>query len=43
MNKVVSLAILAGGILLTIFGVAASKSFSSDAAYDLGKSRLIQS
>lgn len=30
MNRAVSLAILAGGILLTIFGVAASKSFSSD-------------
>lgn len=30
MNKVVSLAILAGGILLIIFGVSASKSFSSD-------------
>ncbi len=30
MNKAVSLAILAGGILLIIFGVSASKSFSSD-------------
>ena len=30
MNRAVSLAILAGGILLTIFGVAASESFSSD-------------
>jgi hypothetical protein len=30
MNKVVSLAILAGGILLMVYGVAASKSFSSD-------------
>ena len=30
MNKVVSLAILAGGILLAVFGVAALKSFSSD-------------
>jgi hypothetical protein len=30
MNKVVSLAILAGGIVLVIYGVAASKSFSSD-------------
>jgi hypothetical protein len=30
MNSAVSLAILAGGILLMIFGVAASKSFSSD-------------
>ena len=30
MNKVVSLAILAGGILLVIFGVSATKSFSSD-------------
>jgi hypothetical protein len=30
MNKVVSLAILAGGILLMGYGVAASKSFSSD-------------
>ena len=30
MNKGVSLAILGGGILLIIFGVSASKSFSSD-------------
>ncbi len=30
MNKAVSLAILAGGILLTVYGVAASKSFNSD-------------
>lgn len=30
MNKVVSLAILAGGILLIIFGISATKSFSSD-------------
>ena len=30
MNRAVSLAILDGGILLAIFGVAASKSFSSD-------------
>ena len=30
MNKVVSLAILAGGILLIILGVSATKSFSSD-------------
>ncbi len=30
MNKVVSLAILVGGILLIIFGVSATKSFSSD-------------
>jgi Protein of unknown function (DUF3185) len=30
MNRAVSLAILAGGIFLTIYGVAASKSFSSD-------------
>jgi hypothetical protein len=30
MNKVVSLTILAGGILLIIFGISASKSFSSD-------------
>jgi len=30
MNRAVSRAILAGGILLTIFGAAASKSFSSD-------------
>ena len=30
MNKAVSLALLAGGILLLIFGVSATKSFSSD-------------
>jgi len=30
MNKAVILAILAGGIVLVIYGVAASKSFSSD-------------
>jgi len=30
MNKAVSLAILAGGIVLVIYGVAASKSFNSD-------------
>jgi hypothetical protein len=30
MNKAVSLVILAGGILLTIYGAAASNSFSSD-------------
>jgi hypothetical protein len=30
MNKPISLAILAGGIVLVIYGVAASKSFSSD-------------
>jgi amino acid permease len=30
MNKTISLAILAGGIVLVIYGVAASKSFSSD-------------
>jgi hypothetical protein len=30
MNKTVSLAILAGGILLLIFGVSASESLSSD-------------
>ena len=30
MNRVVSLAILAGGVLLTIYGAAASNSFSSD-------------
>jgi hypothetical protein len=30
MNKVISLAILAGGIVLVIYGVSASKSFSSD-------------
>ena len=30
MNKTISLVILAAGILLTIFGIAASGSFSSD-------------
>jgi len=30
MNKPVSLALLAGGIVLIIFGVSASQSFSSD-------------
>ena len=30
MNKAVSLALLAGGILLLIFGVSATRSFSSD-------------
>jgi hypothetical protein len=30
MNKAVSLVIIAGGILLTIYGVAASNSLSSD-------------
>jgi len=30
MNKIISLAILAGGIVLVISGVAATKSFSSD-------------
>jgi hypothetical protein len=30
MNKLVSLAILAGGIVLVVYGVSASKSFSSD-------------
>ena len=30
MNRAVSLAILAGGVLLTIYGAAASNSFSSD-------------
>jgi len=30
MNKTISLAILAGGIVLVTYGVAASKSFSSD-------------
>ncbi|MGD0597629.1 MAG: DUF3185 family protein [Sedimentisphaerales bacterium] len=30
MNKVVSLVILAAGIVLVVFGVAATKSFSSD-------------
>ena len=30
MNKAIMLAILAGGIVLVIHGIAASKSFSSD-------------
>ena len=30
MNKLVSLAILAIGVILVVYGVAASKSFSSD-------------
>ncbi len=30
MDKTISLALLAGGILLVIFGVSASNSFSSD-------------
>jgi uncharacterized membrane protein YidH (DUF202 family) len=30
MNKLTSLAILAGGIVLVVFGVSATKSFSSD-------------
>ena len=30
MNKAVSLAIFAAGIVLVVFGVAATKSFSSD-------------
>jgi uncharacterized membrane protein YidH (DUF202 family) len=30
MNRIISLAILAGGIVLVVFGVAATKSFSSD-------------
>ncbi len=30
MLKVVSLAILAGGIVLVVYGIAASESFSSD-------------
>ena len=30
MNKLISLAILAGGIVLVVFGVAATNSFSSD-------------
>lgn len=30
MNKLISLAILAGGIVLMVFGVAATESFSSD-------------
>lgn len=30
MNKIISLAILAGGMVLVIYGVSASNSFSSD-------------
>ena len=30
MNKLISLAILAGGVVLVVFGVTATKSFSSD-------------
>ncbi len=30
MNKMISLAILAGGIVLVVFGVSATESFSSD-------------
>ena len=30
MNKIISLAILAGGLVLVIYGVSASESFSSD-------------
>jgi len=30
MNKLISAAILAGGIVLVVFGVAATESFSSD-------------
>jgi len=30
MNKLISLAILAGGIVLVIYGVSATKSFSSE-------------
>ena len=30
MNKLISMAILAGGIVLVVYGVSASKSFSSD-------------
>ena len=30
MNRLISLAILAGGIVLVVFGVAATESFSSD-------------
>jgi hypothetical protein len=30
MNKLISLAILASGIVLVVFGVTATKSFSSD-------------
>jgi hypothetical protein len=32
MHKAISLALLAGGILLIIFGVSAARSFSSDIA-----------
>ncbi len=30
MNKLISLALFAGGIVLVVFGVTATKSFSSD-------------
>jgi hypothetical protein len=30
MNKLISLAIFAGGVVLVVFGVAATKSFTSD-------------
>ncbi|MGD0552793.1 MAG: DUF3185 family protein [Sedimentisphaerales bacterium] len=30
MNKLISLAILAGGVVLVVFGVSVTKSFSSD-------------
>ena len=30
MNKAISLALLAGGVLLVIFGISASKSLASD-------------
>ena len=30
MNKLISLAILAGGVVLVIYGISASESFSSD-------------
>ena len=30
MNKLISLALFAGGVVLVVFGVAATKSFSSD-------------
>ena len=30
MNRAIMLAVLAGGIVLVVYGVAASKSFSSD-------------
>ena len=33
MNKVVFLAILVGGVVLVIYGVAASESFSSDISH----------